>query len=65
MYPDSDPDPSIFISYLQDANKKQIKKSFSGYYFLKVLVHHFSKVNSQKEFTKQIEIKVFLTIFAK
>jgi hypothetical protein len=39
---------------LQDANKKLIKKtSFSAYYFLKVHLHHFSKINSPKEVTKQ------------
>jgi hypothetical protein len=57
MDPDSDPDPdadpSIFIIDLQDANKKRIKKkSFSSQYFLKVLLHHFSKIKSQKEVTK-------------
>jgi hypothetical protein len=31
MDPDADPDPSIFIIDLQDANKKRIlKKSFSA-----------------------------------
>ncbi len=52
--PDADPDPSIFIIALQDANKKtNLKKSFSAYYFLKVLLHHFSKIKSQKEVTKE------------
>jgi hypothetical protein len=51
--PDADPNPSIFIIDLQDANKKLIKKSFSAYYFLKVLLHHLSKIKSQKEVTKQ------------
>jgi hypothetical protein len=51
---DSDTDPSIFIIHLQDANKKLIKKkSFPAYYFLKVLLHHFSKIKSQKEVTEQ------------
>jgi hypothetical protein len=53
MDPDPDADPSIFIIDLQDANKKLIKKSFSADYFLKVLLHHFLKVKSQKEVTKQ------------
>jgi hypothetical protein len=55
MDPDADPDPYIFIIdfQFQDANKKLIKKCFSAYYFLKVLLHHFSKVKSQKEVTKQ------------
>jgi len=51
---DSDPDPSIFVMNLQDANKKLIKqKSFPAYYLLKVLLHPFSKIKSQKEVTKQ------------
>jgi hypothetical protein len=48
-----DPDTSIFIIDLQDANKKQIKKKFFAYYFLKVFLHHFLKVKSQKGVTKQ------------
>jgi hypothetical protein len=54
MDPDPNPDPSIFVIDLEDANKKKIcKKNFSVYYFLKVLLHHFLKVKSQKEVTKQ------------
>jgi hypothetical protein len=53
MDPDADPDPAIFVIYLQDANKKLTKKGFSAYYFLKVLSHHFSKIKSPKEVTKQ------------
>jgi hypothetical protein len=58
MDPDSDPDrdadrdPSFFIIDLQDG-KKNNKKSFSVYYFLKVLLHRFSKIKSQKEVAKQ------------
>jgi hypothetical protein len=48
-----DPDPSIFIIDLQDAKKKLIKKSFPAYYFLKVFLHHFSKIKNQKEVTNQ------------
>jgi hypothetical protein len=33
--------------------KTNLKKSFSAYDFLKVLLHHFSKIKSQKEATKQ------------
>jgi hypothetical protein len=44
MDPDADPDPSIFIIDLQDANKtKFLKRSFSAYYFLKELSQHFSR----------------------
>ncbi len=58
-----DPDPVLlFINDLLDANKKLIKKkSFTPCYFLKVHLHHFSKIKSQK--SKTVEIKVFLTIF--
>jgi hypothetical protein len=49
-----DPDPAIFVIDLQDANKKLIKnESFSVYYFLKVHLHHISKIKSPKEVTKQ------------
>jgi hypothetical protein len=44
-----DPDPFIFIIDLQDANKKQILKKFSAYYFLKVLLHHFLKVKKKSQ----------------
>ncbi len=51
---DPEPDPSVFITDLQDANKKLITNFFSSaYYFLKILLHHFSKIKSQKEVTKQ------------
>jgi hypothetical protein len=52
--PDSDPDPAIFVIDLQDVNKKLIfKKGFPAYYFLKVHLHHFSKIKSLEEVTKQ------------
>ncbi len=45
-----DPDPAIFVIDLQDASKKQIFNTiFSAYYFLKVHLHHFSKIKSKKE----------------
>jgi hypothetical protein len=48
--PDLDPDPAIFVIDLQDASKKQIFNIlFSAYYFLKVHLHNFSKIKSQKE----------------
>jgi hypothetical protein len=50
--PDSDPvpDPAFFVIDLQDASKKLIFNTiFSAYYFLKVHLHHFSKIKSQKE----------------
>jgi hypothetical protein len=51
MFPD--PDTAIFVIDLQDANRKLIKKSFYAYYFLKVHLHNFSKIKSQKDVTKQ------------
>jgi hypothetical protein len=53
MDPDADQVPAIFVIDLQDANKKLFKKSFSAYYLFKVHLHHFSKIKSQKEVTKQ------------
>jgi hypothetical protein len=41
---DADPDFTIFGSDLQDV--------FFAYYFLKVHLHHFSKIKSRKEVTK-------------
>ncbi len=55
-----DPDPGIFITDLKDANKKQIfKKSFHAYYFLKVYLHHFSKIKSKRRH-KRVGLKFFL-----
>jgi hypothetical protein len=33
--------------------KTNLNKSFTAYYFFKVLLHHFSKIKSPKEVTKQ------------
>jgi hypothetical protein len=47
-----DPDPAFFVIDLQDASQKLIFNTiFSAYYpyFLKVHLHHFSKIKSQKE----------------
>jgi hypothetical protein len=47
---DPDPDPAIFVIDLQDASKnKFVNAIFSTYYFLKLDLHHFSKIKSQKE----------------
>ncbi len=47
---DPDPDPAFSVVDLQDANKKQIFYFiFSAYYFLKIHIHLFSKIKSQKE----------------
>jgi hypothetical protein len=53
MDPATDTDPAIFVVFdLQDVPKK-----FLGLtpYFLKVHLHHFSKIKSHKEVTKQKE----------
>jgi hypothetical protein len=51
--PDADSDPSIFIiDNSRCQQKTHLKKSFSALYFLKILLHHFSKIKSQKEVTK-------------
>ncbi len=41
-----DPDPAILVSDLQGI------KSFFANYFLKVHLHHFSKIKGHKEVTK-------------
>jgi hypothetical protein len=46
--PDADPNPAMFFIDLRDANKQT-----TAYYFLKVYLHHFSKIKSQEEVTKQ------------
>ncbi len=62
---DADPDPSIFITDLQDANKKTNlkKKDFLYITFLRYLYIIF-KDKKSKRCHKTVEIKVFLTIFA-
>jgi hypothetical protein len=51
---DPDADPALFVSDLQDANKKKIfSLSFYAYSFLKVHLHHSLKIKSHKEDTKQ------------
>jgi hypothetical protein len=42
------------------------RNSFSAlYYFLKVHLHHFSKIKSHKEVTKHLESRLFLLCFLK
>ncbi len=43
-----DPDPAFFVSDLQDVNKKYFFSS-KFFYFLKVHLHHFSKIKSHKQ----------------
>jgi hypothetical protein len=53
-YPDADPDPSIFNTDIQDANKKLIFfKKFSFILLFQVTYTSFSKIKSQKYVTKQ------------
>ncbi len=63
MDPDSDPDadldPTIFVIDLQDANKNLILEKF----FCLLHLHHFSKIKSPKEVTKQYESRFFLLLF--
>ncbi len=42
-----DPDSAIFVTDLQDANKKLFLKKVFCIYFLKIHLHHFSKIKSQ------------------
>ncbi len=52
MDPDSDPESGscCFLHWPSRCQQKTIfNKKFSAYYFLKVHLHHFSKIKSQKE----------------
>jgi hypothetical protein len=50
---DPDPDTAIFRHCpSRRQQKKYFKKSFSADHFLKVHLHHFSKIKSQKKVTK-------------
>ncbi len=59
-----DPDPAIFVIDLQDASKKTnfLTQFFSAFYFLKVHLHYFSKIKSQKE-SKNSRIQGFSYYF--
>jgi hypothetical protein len=51
---DPDPELAIFVSDLEDINKKLFCfLSFFAHFFLKVHLHHFSKIKCRKEVTKQ------------
>jgi hypothetical protein len=58
-----DPDPSIFIIDLQDANQKIFFKFFCTLLFEGTFTSFFSGKKSKRSH-KTVEIKVFLTIFA-
>jgi hypothetical protein len=60
-----DPDPSIFITSLQDANKKLIfLKKFCSILLFEGTYTSFFKDKKSKRCHKTVEIKVFLTIVA-
>jgi hypothetical protein len=63
--PDSDPDPALFVTDLQDANKKLIfiKKVFLLLLFEGTFTLFF-KDKKPKRGHRTVKIKVFLTIFA-
>jgi hypothetical protein len=46
---DPDSDPAIFVTDLQCQQKTNFSTQFSAYYFLKLHLHHFSKIKSQNE----------------
>ncbi len=51
------------LTFKTPAKNKFFNTIFSAYYFLKLHLHHLSKIKSQKE-EKIVGIKVFLTILA-
>jgi hypothetical protein len=59
-----DPDPAIFVIYLQDANKK-LKKKFFCLFLSEGTLTLFSKDKKSKRSHKTVGIKVFLTFFAR
>ncbi len=61
---DPDPDPSIFVINLQDANKKLIKKKFFCLLIIEGTFTSFFKYKKSKKSDKTVGIKVFLTIYA-
>jgi hypothetical protein len=58
-----DPDSSIFINDLQDANKKEFKKNCSCILLFEGTFTSFFKDKKLKRSHNTVEIKVFLTIF--
>ncbi len=59
-----DRDPAIFITDLQDANKKLIEKKFFCILLFECTCTLFFKDKKSKRSHKTVEIKVFLTTFA-
>jgi hypothetical protein len=46
-HPGAAPDPAIFVTDLQEANKKQFLNIFSAYYFWKVHLHKSQNIRNQ------------------
>jgi hypothetical protein len=59
-----DPDPSIFIIDLEEANKKIILKKVFCILLFEGNFTSFFKGKNSKRSHKTVDIKVFLTIFA-
>ncbi len=51
-------DPAIFVKTATKKQKKNLR--VFAYYFLKIHLHHFSKLKSPKEVTKKQESRFFL-----
>ncbi len=62
--PDVDPDPSLFIIDLQDANKKLFSLKFPCMLLFEGTFTSFFKDKKSKRSHKTVEIKVFLPKFA-
>jgi hypothetical protein len=63
--PNPAPDPALFSSVaFKTPTKNNFFLGFFAYYFLKVHLHHSSKIKSLKEFTKDFSSFVLNTIFA-
>jgi hypothetical protein len=61
---DPDPDPAIFVIDLQDGNKNKFLLKVFCLFLFEGAFTSFSKIKSQKEVTKQLESRFFVTIFA-
>jgi len=53
MDTDTDPDPALFVSDLQDAKPIFFLSNFLTYYFLKIHLHPSSRIKSYAKVTKQ------------
>jgi hypothetical protein len=54
------PDPALFVTNLQDAAKKYLFSLHLCSFSFECTLHYSSKIKSHKEFTKTVEIKIFL-----